>query len=343
MDAAVTAALGHGLEILDRGHSRRFPPPPAALLVQARLAARNGVTLDSVVRRYCAGQAFLADLIVAQVDIPRDELQGLLRTLAAGLDELLVAVGEEYRREVELLQGASGERLRLVEGLLAGRLLDAGDLRYDLEGWHIALVAPPGLAGPVRDLAKRLDRALLLVQRDEVTCWMWVGGRRKPGRRESDEIESALGGGSEGVGMGEPARGREGWRQSHRQAVAIQPLARGHPQRFLRYGAAPLLAATLRDRLLASSLQQLYLVPLEADRDGGEAAKATLRAYFAAGGNASAAAAALGVSRRTVSTRLGAIEDLLGQQVSTISAELQTSLLLEQLAPETAHIGGKPD
>ena len=40
--------------------SAAAPPPPAALLAQARLAARSGVGLDTVLRRYFAGHTLLA-------------------------------------------------------------------------------------------------------------------------------------------------------------------------------------------------------------------------------------------------------------------------------------------
>ena len=92
---------------------------------------------------------------------------------------------------------------------------------------------------------------------------------------------------------------------------------------------APLRAAVLRDDRLAASLRRVYIDPLKEARDGGESAFATLRAYFAAGCNASAASAALGVNRRTVSTRLGIIEEALGCSLIECSAEIQAALMLD--------------
>jgi len=82
---------------------------------------------------------------------------------------------------------------------------------------------------------------------------------------------------------------------------------------------------------LATSLSQLFLTPLTEECDGGEAAKDTLRAYYRASGNASSAAAALGVHRRTVTARLEAIEERLGRRLDTISAEIETALRLDAL------------
>lgn len=56
--AAVSAALDFGLAAIERGE-RRAPPIPAALLAQARVAARSGVGLDTVLRRYYAGHSLL--------------------------------------------------------------------------------------------------------------------------------------------------------------------------------------------------------------------------------------------------------------------------------------------
>jgi DNA-binding PucR family transcriptional regulator len=96
----------------------------------------------------------------------------------------------------------------------------------------------------------------------------------------------------------------------------------------------PLLASTLQDDLLAASLDQLYLAPLRAERDGGEAAKETLRAYFAASGNASSAASALGVNRRTVAARIASIEEKIGRTVDSVSAEIETALRLDEIEPQ---------
>ena len=62
-------------------------------------------------------------------------------------------------------------------------------------------------------------------------------------------------------------------------------------------------------------------------------AKATLRAYFEAARNMSSAAAILGVSRRTVATRLAAVEERLGGPLDAIGAELEIALRLDQLDP----------
>ena len=60
------------------------------------------------------------------------------------------------------------------------------------------------------------------------------------------------------------------------------PVAERRGQSLVRYVDVALQAAIVRDDLLATSLRQIYLAPLEKARDGGEVARETLRAYFAA-------------------------------------------------------------
>jgi DNA-binding PucR family transcriptional regulator len=97
----------------------------------------------------------------------------------------------------------------------------------------------------------------------------------------------------------------------------------------VRYADVALLAAVAGDDLIAGSLRQLYLAPLERARDGGKVSRETLRAYFAAERNVSSTAAALGVDRRTVRNRLGAIEDLLGRPLKGAEADLEIALRLD--------------
>jgi DNA-binding PucR family transcriptional regulator len=131
------------------------------------------------------------------------------------------------------------------------------------------------------------------------------------------------------VTVGEPGEGLAGWRFSHRQAKAALPIAERRGQSILRYADVAVLASLLRDDLLATSLRRIYLEPLERARDGGEAARETLRAYFAAERNVSSTAAALGVDRRTVTNRIRAIEDLFDRPLREVSTELETALRLD--------------
>jgi len=91
------------------------------------------------------------------------------------------------------------------------------------------------------------------------------------------------------------------------------------------------LAAVLNEPLLAETLHELYIEPLQGDRDGGEVAKETLAAYFAAERNATSAAATLGLSRQAVDARLRAIEERIGRTLGECALELELAIALTTL------------
>ena len=334
LNGALAAAIEYRLAVLEAGE-RQAPPIPTALLGQARLDARDGVSLDTVLRRYFAGNVLFGDFLVNEAEraeVPSSALRQLLAAQATVGDRLIAAVSAEYAREAENRPTTPAERRReTVKSLLAGELVDHSDLGYELDGHHLALMAKgEGAEELVRDLAGAADRRLLAVQREEEPTWAcWLGGRRQ---LTSEQALEALGREvPKGVfvTVGEPGEGLGGWRFSHQQAKAALPIAERRGEAVVRYSDVALLAAIASDDLIATSLRQLYLTPLERARDGGKVARETLRAYFEAERNVSSTAAALGVDRRTVRNRLGAIEELLGRPLKGAEADLEIALRLD--------------
>lgn len=334
---AVGAALEYGLSSIEVGEGSE-PPVPVELLAQARVAARNAISLDTVLRRYFAGYALLGYFLIEEAGrgglMGAQELQRLTGIQAGLFDRLLAAIGEEHARESEDRALTTGQRqVERVERLLAGEPVETMEIAYELEAHHTGIV----LSGPVeadalQELARSLDRALLLVQPDERTVWAWLGGRQgtDPGEAIEQLARSAPAGCA--VAFGEPGQTLAGWRRTHRQAAAALPIARRGSERIVRYADVAMLASMINDDLLLDSLHGLYLAPLKRGREQGKIARETLRAYLQAGCNVSSAAAALGVSRNTVATRLRVIEELLGRSVAASSAELEAALRLERLS-----------
>jgi hypothetical protein len=340
--AALTAALDYGLAAI--GAPEREPKPvPVQLLTQARLAARSGVSLEAVLRRYAAGHSLLADTLLdeaAAVGIGAAELKPALSGLAGRYDRVVAAVSEEYERARESdAEPRSPERRRygLLCRLLRGERLDLGELGYDFDGHHLALVASGATAAEaLAGLGDHFDRRLLLAEPDEQSAWAWLGGRQPFDERDIESLASVKWPERVAVGCGVAGKGLGGWRLTHRQAVASLSVAERVPQALVHYADAALLASALHDDLLLTSLDQLYIAPLSAERDQGSTAKETLRAYLAAAGNASSAAAALGVNRRTVASRLAAIEERLGRSVDAAAAEIETALRLDEVGAFSA-------
>ena len=108
------------------------------------------------------------------------------------------------------------------------------------------------------------------------------------------------------------------------------------PQPLIQASDVVLLAAVLRDELLAKSLRETYIAPLDRQGDAGVGLRETLRAYIDAGFNAATAAAALGVDRHTVQRRLRKAEEALGRLLHTCHAEIDVALVLEELEDEPA-------
>ena len=221
------------------------------------------------------------------------------------------------------------ERVRTA---LAGEPIDADELGYELDSWHLAAIASgPQARSTLRALATTLDRRLLIVPAAAGTIWAWLGGRGKIASREVLRLAEACWPEAGALVLGEPGEGIGGWRLTHRQAQAAVPVAMRGTSRIVRYADVALLASALGDEVLAGSLRSVYLAPLKGERDGGMVLRQTLLAYFGAGRNASSAAAALGVHRKTVGLRLQAVEERIGRPIDDCAAELETAMGLWEL------------
>ena len=333
---AVEAALDFSIAAVEQPGERE-PPIPVALLAQARSAARNGVSLDTVLRRYFGGYSLLSYFLVEEAGkealLGGAELQQVLARQAGILDRFLRAVSEEHARESEALASSSTQhQARRIERLLAGEIVDTSAIGYEFDGWHLGLIAAgPDAQEALRELARALGLNPLLLKRDEGAVWAWLGARRRPDSSLAKASAEAGWPAEALLAIGEPGEGIAGWRLTHRQAAAALPLARRSPAAVVRYAEVALLASTLQDDLLVTSLRRLYLEPLEAERDGGKALRQTLRAYFAAERNVSSTAMALGVHWQTIKNRLKTVEERVGRPLMSCASALELALALESI------------
>ena len=332
---AVAAAVDFGIEAVEFGEAR-CREVPAIFHAQARLTARSVVSLDMMMRRYFAGYVLLGDFLMREADqcsLNGTVLQIIMRDTAAVFDRLISTVAEEYQREARGLTFSRDERMAArVRALLSGELLEAADIDYEFDAWHLGAVAIGGRASDaLKDLAPRLDRRLLLVRPDDDIVWAWFGGRRPIDPETLEATLSSTWPDELGLALGESAKRLAGWRLTHRQAQAVLPVARRRGNGWVQYADAALLASVLQDELLVGSLQERYLAPLAAERDGGATLRATLRAFFASDRNVSSAAAALGVSRHTVANRLRIVEEKVGRSLTSSGAEVEAAIQLHDL------------
>jgi hypothetical protein len=122
LHAAVAAAVDYVLQGIEQG-DEWAAPIPAMASEQARRAARIGVSLDTVLRRYMAGQALLGDYILREAE--RAGLEGmtreLLRVQASLVDRLAREVSQAHagEREVAGYGSSTGEVVPLLPAMLA--------------------------------------------------------------------------------------------------------------------------------------------------------------------------------------------------------------------------------
>lgn len=344
--ATLSAAVDYMLMAVAYGEKKAVEIP-LDLLVQARKAARNSVPLDTVLRECFAGYAVLADYVFreAQADgtIRAAAHRQLLQGQSALFDRFIEAMTEEYRFEAGTQQSSEQHFADRIKRLLAGEMLDTSSIEYNLDGHHVAGIGVGNDAFQAAQvLARQLNRRLLAVQCEE-RVWVWFGGNDSMKVSELVDLAAETLDPDISFTFGETASGLNGWRRSHLQAKAAMPVSEYLRSPGIRYGDVALVASILSNRLLSDSLMELFLSPLASERDGGQTARDTLNAYFAADRNISSAAAQLGVKRHTVTRRLRAIEQLLGRSLTDCATELELALEIGRMRridrAEGAHTG----
>lgn len=331
--SAVAELIGYTIECISRGEDESTPVP-SRTIAAVRKAARDGVALDAVLLRLIAAHTFINEFVLSEADdLPGHGLRRVQALQGSMLLRLAGLLSQEYGAELEhRTNTAQRRRAALVDRLLIGMPVDLREFRYPFDGWHLALVVNgPRALDAARLRAEALGGALLSVPHDDESVWAWIGS---PHKVSVDRIRRALERGPVSrvtFAVGEPGQGVEGWRASHFEAQAAQAVAIRRPQTVTYFSMVALEAIALQAPDLARSLHAAYLQPLMRQGRGAETLRQTLRAYFAAGRNASSAASTLRVTRKTVENRLRAVESGLGRPLHVCAAELEMALRLEAL------------
>jgi hypothetical protein len=337
--ATVAESIDYALLGIERGEEWEGTIPEAAA-VQARRAARNGVKLDAILRRYAAGDRLVGEFVVDEAaKLPNEAMRHLMRAQGPHVDRMMASVATEYMDELERIRRSPAQRIaERVQRLLASDSpVDAAGLDYELDAWHLGLIVTGSRADvAARTLAAGLNRQSLVVAQGNDAAWAWLGGRERLAVIEVERYQAAGVLGDATLAVGEARRGVEGWRLSHYEARAAQQVMLRRPQPLIQASDVVLLAAVLRDEMMAKSLRATYLAPLDEHGDSGLGLRETLRAYFDAGFNAATAAAVLEVDRHTVQRRLRKVEEALGRLLHSCHAELEVALVLEELDREVA-------
>lgn len=335
---AVAKAVDYGLDSVEKG-GEGFVAVPQENAQQARRAAREGVGLGTVMRRYALGNKALEEFIMAEAEgVPDPVLHQILSDQGPQVDRLMEAVEAEYRDELEHAQRSVRRREsdRIANLLESNVLVAPGDIEYAFDRWHIGLIfVGAAVEEASRTFAARLGQPIMTAVRDSEIAWAWIGS---PQPAAPARLEQALGEalpGDTSLAVGEWRWGLAGWRQTHHEARMALRVMLYRRKAVTRCRDVILDAAVIKDQWMATSLVETYLTPLEGRGDFGERLRQTLRAYYSADQNAASAAEALGVARHTVERRLRKAEEKLGRTLSECSAELQVALRVYELVSST--------
>jgi hypothetical protein len=322
------------------GGDRIAPDAPAEAMEEARVTARSGVPLESLLHTYRVGHAVVWERtldVVEELALDARSRHAVLRIgsrwLFAYVDAIAEQVTKEYIRERDRIMRSSIERrVQLVRDILDGATIDAGELGYDLEAEHLALVVQgPQAEAWLDELSRRLQRRLLTIAVSDQVVWGWLGARSAFGAHDWRLVGTVDLPKGTRAALGEPRRGAEGFRRSHAEAIAAHEVGQRLRAPITRYDDVTLEAALLADERVVRRLVEHELGPLAEDDERAAKLRTTLDAYLRTGQNASAAAAMLNVNDRTVAYRIRGIEDLLGRSVAARGPELATALRLRRL------------
>jgi len=254
---SVGSALREIIEGLSHG---RTPPerPSGPAVEEARLAAQAGIDLQALLRTYRVAQAVTLQAILEEAErlISPAETRLAVLTLAARYqfewnDKVMATLVDVYQRERDLLfRDRERQKRELIRDLLAGLPVDTGRLAYNLRGDHLGVMAwGAAPEDALRSLAAHFGAELLSVGATAGAVSAWLGA---PGitveSRTGPEIEPPQ---STHVALGEAARGLEGFRVTHRQALQAYRVALVRPRPVTLYLDVALEALVARDLQLA--------------------------------------------------------------------------------------------
>jgi len=326
------------------GNDRQPPhPPPSEAVEEAKITARARIPLDSLLHTYRVGHAVTWEHAIDYLEEMDFDAATKHAARAIGsrylfdyVDAICLLVTEEYTAERDrIMRSGIQKRVQLVRDLLAGANVGAGDLGYDLDAEHVALI----ISGPEADayleaVRKATGRTMLTIAVADDVVWAWLGSQ---GEAQADfwktvaELPPPDG---MKIAVGAPSWGVEGFRESHAQAQAAHRVAPRLPQPVVRYDDIALETTLMSDGDAARRFVAHELGPLAGGDERASSHRATLEAYLGTGMNASAASAVLDVSDRTIAYRISRIEEILGRTVTSRSAELAAALRLRRIFGE---------
>ncbi len=315
-------------------------PEPLAI---ARDLVRRGLN-ESVLQAYRVGQnaawqrwMSIAFGLTSDPDELHEFLDVSARSLFEFVDATIAGIAEQIQIERdELTRGTHAERLEAVALILDGapisRQRAEARLGYNLEQAHTAAVVWSD--EPECD-SSQLDRATealapsaeaqrpLSIIASAATRWVWIPGKAATDLNRLEDVVNQIP--AVRVAVGPTARGVEGFRRSHLDAITTQRmLARlNSTQRVAGFEAVELVALVSQERDRADQFVTRTLGKLAT---ASPELRTAVLAFVNEQCNVSRAASRLYTHRNTLLRRLSRAEQLLPRQLGTNSVHVAVAL-----------------
>lgn len=332
---------------------------PLAAMEYPRLLAQRGLPLTALVRAYRLGQGVMVGEMHDVVRGTDLDAEGKLSASGwitqwsfAYSDTVIEAVITAYQRERDRwMQGRSSARVARARELLAGtEAVDVDEasasIGYPLRRHHLALIASlpdvrdgddlvDRLEAYVRELAAAVGpvEAPLFVAADQRTVWGWLPVA-DPGLAVERAREHVRASSSDGalVVFGSVRPGLDGFRRSHREAVAVRRSvgdeAAAGRARFAGDPGVMVAALMGTDPAAAQAWARDVLGDLAADTESDARLRETLAVFLRHGGGYKAAAHELSMHPNSVKYRVQRAVERRGREIAADRLDVEVALLV---------------
>jgi DNA-binding PucR family transcriptional regulator len=356
MHAAVVANIEHVFARVMPGAEGALAAPADALRFAASVL-HHGIDTADLIQAYRVGQNMawswwmvrLADHVEDR-ELLIDALEVSSARMFSYVDAVLDEQGrlwEEERRRwlgrAVALRAEVARRVLRGEPLGADEVAQALDYRLDrpllaaiLWDEHASVGAEDAMdrlegVADAMVLAVGADSALL-VPAGSASLWAWFAAEQPlslDGLARAAEEQLRDG---QGLALGLPGAGLDGFRSSHRQARRAKRLAElAHaPAGLIRFDEVETLCLMNEDVELVSDFIRRKLGALAAHDAQTERVRATVLVWLQEGGNARLAAERLGAHKNTVHYRVQRAEELLGHPLSVDRLGLELALTVAE-------------
>jgi len=331
---------------------------PASALEYARRLAQHGTPLTALLRAYRIGHSRFSEWLLMELARHTDDAEMVAETVrsvtgsvAGYIDQISEEMVTAYTQERESwLRNRSAARAARIRDLLSGARIDVNvteaTLGYRLRQYHVGVVCWTDNSGTdyavgTSDEIIRLERAIshiaaqtssggtpVFLPRDESSAWAWL----PLGIRDRFDATSAAASAGPGPGIhvafGDAAKGADGFRLTHLQAIAAQTvaLASGSPPPAVSYSEVAPVAMMLGSADLLRAWVLSTLAGLATDDEHHARLRDTLLVFLQSGGSYKTTAEKLVLHKNTVQYRIRKAEESLGRPVAPDSHHVELAL-----------------